>query len=66
MFFHVATGSFIEFARFQPDERPVEDFIELSHGQLTGWSMNKDYVELLVATAIANAGKGDLNRVDRY
>lgn len=66
MFVHAPTGSFIEFARFQPDHRPVNDVIELVHGEIKGWAMDQAYVETCVETAIANAGKGDALRFDRY
>jgi hypothetical protein len=66
MFVHEPTGSLIEFARFQPDDRPTEDFVELTDGVLTGWSMDQAFVERCVRTALNHAGKGDVFRMERY
>jgi len=66
VFLHAPTGSLIEFARFQPDHRPVSDAIELVYGEIKGWTMDQAYVETCIARAIAHAGKGDAVRFDRY
>jgi len=66
MFVHQPTGSFIEFVRFQPDERPTEDFVELTGGMLSGWSMDRAYVEHCVGKAIEAAGKGNVFSIERY
>jgi len=66
MFVHQPTGSFIEAVRFHPDTRPTADFVELTEGAVTGWSMDQDYVEQCVCRVIASAGQGNSVRVDRY
>lgn len=66
MFVHEPTGSLIEFARFHPDERPANDFVELSSGLLTGWSFDQTYVESCVQMALDQAGKGNALRLYRY
>jgi hypothetical protein len=66
MFVHEPTGSLVEFARFHPDERPTEDFVELTDGVLTGWSMDQAYVERCVQTALNHVGKGNAFRMYRY
>ena len=66
VFVHEPTGSFVEFARFHPDERPTEDFVELTNGALTGWSMDHGYLKRCVKMAIDHVGKGSAFRMDRY
>jgi len=66
MFVLEATGSLAEFVRYHPDERPTRDFVELTNGMLTGWSMDQEYVERCVRTASDHAGKGNAFRMDRY
>lgn len=66
MFVHEPTASLVEFARFHPDERPTDDFVELTDGMLTGWSMDQAYVERCVQTALDHAGKGATFRMHRY
>lgn len=66
LFAHEPSGSLIEFARFHPDHRPVEDFVELVNGQLAGWSMDQSHVEECVRTAIAKAGRGTSYEARRY
>lgn len=66
VFFHEPSGGLMEFARFQPDERPTRDFVELTDGMLTGWSMDRAFVERCVQTALDQVGKGNLFRKYRY
>ncbi|MCF4126245.1 hypothetical protein [Methylobacterium sp. SyP6R] len=66
MFLHEPTGYLVEFVRFQPDEQPANEFVELSNGILTGWSMDKSYVERCVCSAIKEAGNGNIFREFKY
>lgn len=49
---------FVEFARYQPPNRPVVDWIEIKNGALVGWSMDKAYVDKCAKLAIANSRQG--------
>ncbi|MFS2109982.1 hypothetical protein ACCC88_09865, partial [Sphingomonas sp. Sphisp140] len=57
-FLHAPTGSFIEAARAASDTSPVSDFVELVDGQLSGWNLDRRYVDALVKAAIEQAGRG--------
>ncbi len=66
IFLHNPTGRLIEFVRFEPDTRRANDFIEISDGIMTGWSMDQSYVERCVRTALDQMENGDVFRVDKY
>jgi len=52
-------GSFVEFARFQPPERPPADQLQLENGSLVGWVMDQGYVEQCAKRAIIAAEGGN-------
>lgn len=58
-FLHAPSGSFIEVARAANDTNPASDFVELVDGQLSGWNMDRSYVDALVKTAIGQVGRGN-------
>jgi hypothetical protein len=59
-------GSFVEFARYQPPNRPVKDQIELMNGSLVGWSMDQGYVERCAKTALLASESGSHFEMIRY
>lgn len=59
-------GSFVEFARFQPANRPVADHVKLENGLLVGWGMDQRYVELCVKKALRAADKGSHFEMTSY
>ena len=59
-------GSFFEFARYHPPHRPTADAFEISHGNLVGWEMDKEYVEACAKQAIEQAPKGATFSMVRY
>lgn len=40
-----ATEALVDFVRYQPPHRPVDDLVQLSEGHLVGWRMDKEYVD---------------------
>lgn len=66
MFVLAKTGSFVEFARFQPPHRPVIDRLVLTKGAVTGWHLDREYVEQRVEQALAESGRGEQFRMFRY
>jgi hypothetical protein len=65
-FLHGPSGSFVEAARFHPDNRPVKDFVEMVDGQLAGWAMDREYVDGLVHEAVAQVERGTSFVFRRY
>lgn len=57
-FLHMPTASFVEVARAARDDKSVSDFVELVDGQLSGWNMDRTYVDALVKAVIDQAGQG--------
>ncbi|MCZ7859737.1 hypothetical protein O9X81_24380 [Agrobacterium salinitolerans] len=56
--FILPSGQLVEAARYHPDHRPVSDFVEYSHGALTGWNWDKIYVDKVARQAAALAAEG--------
>lgn len=59
-------GSFVEFARFQPPHRPVDDTIELRNGMLVGWAMDEAYVARCAMKAREACHRGNRFDILRY
>lgn len=57
-FLHVPTGRLFEVVRATTDDNPAADFVELVHGHLSGWNMDRDYVDALVQTGISQIETG--------
>lgn len=48
-----ANASFVEFARFHPPTRPVIDRIQLENGVVSGWAMDREYIDQCVKVALS-------------
>jgi hypothetical protein len=58
-FLHSPSGSLIEVARAASDANPAADFVELVDGRLSGWNLDRSYVDALVKTTIEQVGRGN-------
>jgi hypothetical protein len=59
-------GSIVDFARYQPHHRPVEDIFHLREGEVVGWKMDEAYVAQCAEKAINVGACGRRFDIQRY